>query len=125
MACDMPQSLKKGTTVADRAVVNAALAVTAAPSVATDQMAPTGMWRQIDLVAKEAGGQICAVLPWWYYADSNTWVAGTALALAANGTAATVFVPNAASGLYVQVSVCPAGGNVSAWLIGRGAVSKG
>lgn len=127
MAADMPQSLKKGANPQERAVLFEEAAVTADPTAATDQMVPVGMHARIDMIAAETGGQNCAVALWWWYADSETWVKDLTignLAVNANSTAGAVTVPSAASGLYVQVQACPAGGKVSAWLIGRGAIGR-
>lgn len=128
MACDMPQSLKKGTTVADRAVINAALAANAAPTVATDAMVPVGMHAKIDVVLKETAGGTFDAKVWWYYPDADSWVQDLAvgtLAVAANSTAGATLSTGTASNIYVEVLNFAAAAEANAWLIGRGAVSKG
>lgn len=119
---DYPKSLKTGTTPANKAVLNAVAAANLPPVDQNSAHAQVGFNVNLNLVLSEDAGGTYDAKVWWFYADADKWVEDLAvgtISVTANGTAAAVLVPSAATAAYVEVLNFAGGARASAWFIGR------
>lgn len=126
---DKGTSVKPGTTVDARKLVDDAVAATPDPTTVANVMASPGMFTEIDVICQSTGaGGSYQVRLWWWYDTCELWVlddtVGTVNVSTAGGIMAFPILNNpnlpTANGFHIQVQTFAGGATANVWAQGRG-----